>query len=115
MTYLGLVVSSGSLSVDLVRLIVVYFGNESLSEVSSATSPKSLYLVLSNVLYVGLNLSVDVSIFGVSSSSSSLVISTTSLGGLEFHRRESIDFNLYERQTQYIKKKQQIQTFGVLL
>lgn len=61
-TYFGLVVSSGSLSVDLVRLIVVYFGDESLSEFSSATSPKSRYRDLSTVLYVGLNRSVVVSL-----------------------------------------------------
>lgn len=49
-TYFGLVVSSGSLSVDLVRLIVEYLGNESLSEFPSAASPKSRYLDLSTVL-----------------------------------------------------------------
>lgn len=81
-TYFGLVVSSGSLSVDLVRLIMVYLGSESPSEFSFAPSPKSRYLDLSTVLYVGLNLSV-VSSTGVSSSSSSLVLSLTSFEGLK--------------------------------
>lgn len=82
-TYFGLVVSSCSLSVDLVRLIVVYLGDESLSECSSATSPKSRYLDLSTVLYVGLYRSVVVSIGMSSSSSDSLLFSLTSLEGLK--------------------------------
>lgn len=81
-TYFGLVVSSGSLSVDLVRLIAVYLGDESVSTFSSATSPKSRYRDLSTVLYVGLNRSVVVSV-GISSSSDSLLFSFTSFEGLK--------------------------------